>query len=45
MNSPENPSSHPKFLRLWPTQFMSMRLPGNENANPILKEFILSLDE
>ena len=45
MNSPENPSSHPKFLRLWPTQFMSMRLPGNENANPILKEFILSLDD
>ena len=24
---------------------MSMRLPGSENANPILKEFILSLDD
>ena len=45
MNSSENQSSRPKFLRLWPTQFMSMRLPGSENANPILKEFILSLDD
>ena len=27
----------PKFLNLWPTQFMEMSLPGHETANPVIK--------
>ena len=32
----------PQFRQLWPTQFMSLRLPGNEQANPVLADFLLS---
>ena len=29
-----------QFKQLWPTQFMSLRLPGNEQANPVLADFL-----
>jgi uncharacterized protein (TIGR02466 family) len=32
----------PQFSQLWPTQFMSLRLPGNETANPVLVDFVLA---
>ena len=32
----------PQFSQLWPTQFMSLRLPGNETANPVLADFVLA---
>ena len=32
----------PQFTQLWPTQFMSLRLPGNESANPVLADFVLA---
>ena len=32
----------PQFNQLWPTQFMSLRLPGNETANPVLADFVLA---
>ena len=32
----------PQFRQLWPTQFMSLRLPGNEQANPVLADFLLT---
>ena len=32
----------PQFSQLWPTKFMSLRLPGNETANPVLADFVLS---
>ena len=32
----------PKFLNLWPTQFMEMSLPGHETANPVIADVVLS---
>ena len=32
----------PKFLNLWPTQFMEMSLPGHETANPVIADIVLS---
>ena len=32
----------PQFTQLWPTQFMSLRLPGHESANPVLADFVLA---
>ena len=32
----------PKFLDLWPTQFMDMSLPGHETANPVIADIVLS---
>ena len=32
----------PQFSQLWPTQFMSLRLPGNDTANPVLTDFVLA---
>ena len=32
----------PKFLDLWPTQFMEMSLPGFETANPVIADIVLS---
>ncbi len=37
-------ASDPQFLRLWPTLFMSVTLPGAGNANPVLAELLLALD-
>ncbi|MEM0948702.1 MAG: 2OG-Fe(II) oxygenase family protein [Pseudomonadota bacterium] len=34
----------PKFQRLWPTLFMSVKLPGASTANPVLAELLLNLD-
>ena len=34
----------PEFRRLWPTLFMSMKLPGHEAANPVLTAHLLELD-
>ena len=33
----------PKFLDLWPTQFMEMSLPGHETANPVIADIVLSI--
>ena len=35
-------NSTPQFTQLWPTQFMSLRLPGHETANPVLADFVLA---
>ena len=32
----------PIFSQLWPTQFMSLRLPGYETANPVLADFVMT---
>ena len=32
----------PQFTQLWPTQFMSLRLPRNESADPVLTVFLLT---
>ena len=32
----------PKFLDLWPTQFMEMSLPGHETANSVIADIVLS---
>ncbi len=42
MANQENISIEPKFLNLWPTQFMSMSLPGFETANTVLADLVLS---
>lgn len=34
----------PHFTRLWPTLFLSMRLPGHETANPVLRDLLLARD-
>ncbi|HSG56396.1 MAG TPA: 2OG-Fe(II) oxygenase family protein [Paracoccaceae bacterium] len=35
----------PQILQLWPTQFMSLQLPGNQAANPILSQLLLAEDK
>ena len=37
-----NNTTKPKFLNLWPTQFMEMSLPGHENANSVIADIVLS---
>ena len=37
-----NNTTEPKFLNLWPTQFMEMSLPGHENANSVIADIVLS---
>ena len=37
-----NNPSEPKFIDLWPTQFMEMSLPGHETANPVIADLVLS---
>ena len=37
-----NNSIKPKFLDLWPTQFLEMSLPGFETANPVISGIVLS---
>ena len=32
----------PDFKQLWPTQFMSISLPGHDTANPVLADHLLS---
>ena len=34
--------SKPKFLDLWPTQFMEMSLHGHESANAVIADIVLS---
>ncbi|MDA8586757.1 2OG-Fe(II) oxygenase family protein [Rhodobacteraceae bacterium] len=34
-----------QFQRLWPTLFMSLVLPGSENANSVLTELLLQADD
>ena len=38
----QNNTTKPKFLNLWPTQFMEMSLPGHENANSVIANIVLS---
>ena len=45
MEQNQNKSIGPKFLQLWPTQFMSFNLPGNEQANHILTELVLEKNQ
>ena len=35
-----NNTAKPKFLNLWPTQFMEMSLPGHENANSVIADIV-----
>lgn len=39
-----SPTTDAQFQRLWPTLFMSLLLPGSENANPVLAELFLQHD-
>ena len=41
MEQNQNRAIGPKFIQLWPTQFMCFNLPGNEQANYILSELVL----
>ena len=41
MEQNQNRAIGPKFIQLWPTQFMCFNLPGNEQANHILSELVL----
>jgi uncharacterized protein (TIGR02466 family) len=40
---PDNPAS-PKFERLWPTTIMRLRLPGADEANPLIGAYIEEQD-
>ena len=40
---PENPAT-PRFERLWPTTIMRLRLPGADEANPLIASHIEELD-
>ena len=40
---PDNPAS-PHFERLWPTTIMRFRLPGAQEANPLIAAHIEELD-
>jgi uncharacterized protein (TIGR02466 family) len=42
MSASDSIDGTPKFSQLWPTQFMSLNLPSNETANPVLANFILA---
>ena len=42
MSPSQSNDGTPQFSQLWPTQFMSLRLPGNETANPVLADFVLA---
>ena len=42
MTTSQSTDGTPQFNQLWPTQFMSLRLPGNETANPVLSDFVLA---
>ena len=42
MANQESISIEPKFLNLWPTQFMEMSLPGFETANTVIADLVLS---
>ena len=37
-------SDKPEFLQLWPTRMLRHRLPGADQANPVLAAHILALD-
>ena len=41
MNDPVDHGAAPQFLDLWPTQFMRIRLPGADAANPVLASAIM----
>ena len=42
MSASGSSDGSPQFSHLWPTQFLSLRLPGNETANPVLADFVLA---
>jgi len=41
MSQPGNTPGKPEFKQLWPTQFMSLSLPGHDTANPVLADHLL----
>ena len=41
MSQLENTPGKPEFKQLWPTQFMSLSLPGHDTANPVLADHLL----
>ena len=41
MASPPPADGQPQILKLWPTQFPRVRLPGTEMANPALSAVIM----
>ncbi|MFZ9135580.1 MAG: hypothetical protein ACO208_06610, partial [Candidatus Puniceispirillaceae bacterium] len=41
MSQSENVPGKPEFKQLWPTQFMSLSLPGHDTANPVLSNHLL----
>ncbi len=41
MSQSENTPGKPEFKQLWPTQFMSLSLPGHDTANPVLADHLL----
>ena len=42
MPQSKNVPGKPDFKQLWPTQFMSISLPGHDTANPVLADHLLS---
>lgn len=40
-----NDEGAPRFERLWPTLFLSMKLPGADAANAVLREVLLEQDD
>ena len=42
MPQSKNVPGEPDFKQLWPTQFMSISLPGHDTANPVLADHLLS---
>ena len=42
MTASKSNDGTPQYSQLWPTQFMSLRLPGNESANSVLADFVLA---
>ena len=42
MSQSKNAPGKPDFKQLWPTQFMSISLPGHDTANPVLADHLLS---
>ena len=42
MSHSQNEPGKPDFKQLWPTQFMSLSLPGHDTANPILADHLLA---
>ena len=42
MTNSQSKNDKPQFSQLWPTQFMSLRLPGSDTANSVLADFVLA---